>query len=250
MGLPVSLEEVPESIGRRPVITYLLIGVNVIVYAVFSSVHQALGFSSYDDVLKAFGTYPSDVLDPTRFYRVFTSMFLHANMLHLLGNMIFLYVFGRDVEKIMGRVRFLAFYIVCGIVADIFNTLSVAVLPSSYLLSKVQEYILPWLIPSVGASGAISGVLGAYLVLFPRAKIIAIFYFFPILMTAEFYIFIWFLYQLVMGLTLWSSAGVAFWAHIGGFLGGMACLPIFVNKRLLRLARRYKEFLRLYGTYV
>jgi len=250
LGLPVSLEEVPESIGRRPIITYLLIGVNVVIYIILSTTYQTFGFSSYDDILKTFGTYPSDILDPSRFYRVFTSMFLHANMLHLLGNMLFLYVFGRDVERIMGRVRFLAFYIVSGIIANVFNTLSIAVLPSAYLLSKVQEYILPWLIPSVGASGAISGVLGAYLVLFPRAKILAIFYFFPILMTAEFYIFIWFLYQLVMGLTLWSTAGVAFWAHVGGFLGGIACLPVFINKELLRLARRYKEFLRFYGTYV
>jgi len=250
LGLPVSLDEIPESIGRHPVITYLLIGVNVTVYLILSMAYQAFGFSSYDDVLKALGTYPSDILDPIRFYRVFTSMFLHANMLHLLGNMLFLYVFGRDVEKVMGKARFLAFYIACGVIANIFNTLSIAILPSSYLLSKVQEYILPWLIPSVGASGAISGVLGAYLILFPRAKIIAIFYFFPILMTAEFYIFIWFLYQLIMGLTLWSSAGVAFWAHVGGFLGGMAMLPVFVNKELLRLVRRYREFLRLYEVYM
>ncbi len=246
MGLPVSLEEVPEGVSRHPVVTYALIAANVMVYFMLSTSYSLFGFSSYGEVLRTLGMYPADVLDPLRFYRIFTSMFLHAGLLHLFGNMLFLFIFGRDVEKVMGHLKFLAFYIICGIIASIFNTVSVAILPASFLLSKVQEYILPWMIPSVGASGAISGVLGAYLILFPRAKVIAIFYFFPILMTAEFYIFIWFLYQLIMGLTLWASAGIAFWAHVGGFLGGMALLPVFIDRRLLNIIRRYRRLLSAY----
>ncbi len=250
MGLPVSLEEIPEGVGKHPIVTYLLIAVNVLVYFTLSSSYSLFGFKSYDEVLSTLGMYPADILNPLKFYRVFTSMFLHAGLIHLFGNMLFLYIFGRDVEKVMGHLKFLAFYIICGVIASIFNTVSIAILPSAYLLSKVQEYVLPWMIPSVGASGAISGVLGAYLILFPRARIIAIFYFFPILMSAEFYIFIWFLYQLIMGLTLWASAGIAFWAHVGGFLGGMCLLPAFIDRRLLRIIRRYRRLLSsYYGVY-
>jgi hypothetical protein len=247
MTLPIGIDE-PSSVitWRKPVATYSLIVMNSVIFFVLSTSYTALGFRSYDEVLQILGTYPADILYPGTLYRVFTAMFLHADILHLFGNMLFLFVFGRDIERVTGSTKFLLLYFLAGLIADVFNTLSVAILPQSALLSRAQAAVLPWTIPAVGASGAISGILGAYLILFPRTRLLTFFWFFPMLMTAELYIFIWFLYQLLLGLTFWGSTGIAFWAHIGGFIGGIALIPFFLDKEIVRYLRMRRRMVIWY----
>ena len=245
MGLPVDSEEYYIEVGVKPIITYLLIGINTAVFVFLKITYPLLGFNSWGEVLMTYGCYPADLLNSSTFYRTFTSMFIHASVLHIAGNMFFLYIFGRGVEKVMGHVKYLTFYILSGILASLFNTLSVALLPHSLLL--INEYGIMWLIPAVGASGAISGVLGAYFVLYPRAKLLTIFYIIPIFMSSVFYIALWFIYQLVLGVLYPLGSGIAFWAHIGGFLGGVALTPLFLRRKVIEMARRKVEILRRAG---
>ena len=158
---------------------------------------------------------------------VFTSMFLHGSVAHLLGNLLFLYVFGNNVEDAMGHARFVVFYLLCGAVAVFAQALPN---PAST-------------VPMVGASGAISGVLGAYLLLYPRARVLLAL---PPLMfltigwvRAVWVLLGWFLMQLVMAsMAGVGGGGVAFGAHIGGFLAGMALVPLF-KQRHVPLFRRH-----------
>ena len=245
MGLPVDSEEYYIEAGVKPLITYLLIVVNTAVFVFLRVAYPSLGFNSWGAVLATYGCYPADILNLLTFYRVFTSMFIHAGILHIAGNMFFLYIFGRGVEKVMGHGKYLVFYLLSGLIASLFNTLSITLLPSFLLL--MNEYSISWLIPAVGASGAISGVLGAYLVLYPRSKLLTILYIFPIFMSSAFYIALWFLYQLILGLLYPLGSGIAFWAHIGGFLGGIALTPFFLSSKALETARRRVELLRKAG---
>lgn len=153
---------------------------------------------------------------------VFTSMFLHGSLAHLFGNMLFLYVFGNNVEDAMGHARFIVFYLVCGVVAVLAQALPD---PASS-------------VPMVGASGAISGVLGAYLLLYPRARVLLAL---PPPLTfltigwvqAVWVLLAWFIGQLALGwLTGLSGGGVALGAHIGGFLAGMALVPLFKQRHV------------------
>jgi len=150
-----------------------------------------------------------------RIFTVFTSMFLHGSIIHLLGNMLFLFVFGRNIEAKTGSFRFLIFYFLCGI----FSILA-------YSLVEDRASLL------IGASGAISGVLGAYLVLFPRNKIRAIVPIIVFLTVASVpafvFILIWFLIQL---LSLGTADMVAYSSHIGGFIAGMLLIKSFVKRR-------------------
>ena len=151
---------------------------------------------------------------------LFTSQFLHGGLLHLGGNMLFLWIFGNNVEDELGSFRFLVFYLLCGVAAALFHT---ATGPSSSL-------------PTIGASGAISGVLGAYALLFPRARIhtavILIFYFSVVPIPALIWVGIWLLLQLVQGLaTQGVGGGVAWFAHIGGLIGGVVLLSLFRPRR-------------------
>ena len=163
-------------------------------------------------------THGSFALPPVR--SVFTSMFLHAGWMHLIGNMLFLYVFGDNVEARLGHRGYLVFYLGCGAAAAV---VQVAFSPQSQ-------------IPMVGASGAIAGVLGAYFILFPRARIltlIPLFVFFPVVeISAFFFLGFWFLLQFAqayfIGGTAEAEGGVAWWAHAGGFAAGAAFLPIFL----------------------
>lgn len=153
---------------------------------------------------------------------VFTSMFLHGSWMHLLGNMWFLWLFGNNIEDSMGRDRFLFFYLLCGIGAA---ALQVAVHPDS-------------IIPMVGASGAISGVMGAYLVLFPRVKVYAWvplgFIPLSIALPAWTMLLYWMGLQLVGGLlSPMDGGGVAFWAHVGGFLAGVVLVKLFAREDYL-----------------
>jgi membrane associated rhomboid family serine protease len=156
---------------------------------------------------------------------VFTSMFLHAGWMHLIGNMWFLWVFGRNIEDSVGHIRFIVFYLLCGMAAA---AAQVAISPESVT-------------PMIGASGAISGVLGAYLLLFPRARVLTLV---PIWIFLQFirvpaviFLALWFLVQLLSGMAMREfnvTGGVAFWAHVGGFVAGLLLIPIF-KKRGVRL---------------
>ncbi|HEY1722956.1 MAG TPA: rhomboid family intramembrane serine protease [Magnetospirillaceae bacterium] len=147
---------------------------------------------------------------------LFSYMFLHGGWMHLIGNMWFLRIFGDNVEDAMGRTRFTIFYVVAGVVAAVAQS---AINPMSH-------------VPMIGASGAIAGVLGAYIVLYPRANVrILMFFFFFIRIInvpAVFVLGAWFLLQLISAeRSVGSDAGVAFWAHVGGFLCGCFLLPLF-----------------------
>jgi membrane associated rhomboid family serine protease len=148
-----------------------------------------------------------------------TSLFLHGDAMHLIGNMVYLYIFGDNVEDSLGHGRFAAFYLLCGIAASLAHAL---VDPAS-------------VVPLIGASGAIGGVLGAYLLLHPRARITVLLPFFvPVRISALLLIGGWFAMQIVGSALSPGSdgGGIAFWAHIGGFLAGMALLPLLKRRRV------------------
>jgi len=159
-------------------------------------------------------------------WTVLTSMFLHGGWLHLIGNMWFLWIFGNNIEDAMGHVRFVVFYLLCGVAA-----------------AGAQIFVQPHsAVPMVGASGAISGVLGAYLLLYPRVRVHTLlflgFYVTTIQLPAYLMLGYWILLQLLGGLPSLSAqeGGVAYFAHIGGFLTGMLLVKLFAKPELL--ARR------------
>ncbi|HWU26677.1 MAG TPA: rhomboid family intramembrane serine protease [Rhizomicrobium sp.] len=150
---------------------------------------------------------------------IFTSMFLHASFLHIAGNMLYLWIFGNNIEDAMGHLRFLVFYLVCGVAA----AMALAHADPSARL------------PMVGASGAISGVLGSYLLLFPRARVTVIvplgIIFYPFRITALWVVGFWFLLQLFSAaVTRPGEPGVAWWAHVGGFVAGLVLTPFFKSR--------------------
>ncbi len=212
---------------NQPVVTWVLIGVNVWVFL------YELGLGpELDGFIRTWGFVPAHYFrlaetDPGhwvgRFLPLVTSMFLHGGWAHLIGNMLYLWIFGDNVEDRLGHLRYLAFYLVAGMAAGL-----------------AQAYLYPdSTVPTVGASGAISGVLGAYLVLFPRARVLTLvpfLFFFPVVeLPAVLYLGFWFLMQLVSGalaLALAGEAGgVAWWAHVGGFVVGILLVPLLRRRR-------------------
>ena len=167
---------------------------------------QALPLGSYDCV--AGGATWSTVL---------TSMFLHGSWGHLIGNMWFLWVFGNNVEDSMGHSRFVVFYLLTGVVAAAAHVMTA---PASG-------------IPTVGASGAISGVMGAYMVLYPRVRVLTLVFFYLVYLPAWLMLGYWFLIQFLSGTVADGGAGVAFWAHVGGFFTGVLLVKAFERKRLV-----------------
>lgn len=163
-------------------------------------------------------------------YTPLSSMFLHGSWLHIIGNMWFLWLFGNNVEDSMGHGRYLGFYLLCGLAAAAAQTF---VSPSS-------------IVPMVGASGAISGVMGAYIVLYPRVRIhmlvVLIFFITRIVVPAYLMLGYWFLLQLVSGRATQSEGGVAFWAHVGGFLAGAALIMLFKDPVLVQRHRAMARF--------
>ncbi len=219
------------SVGLRyvPVVTWALIGVNVLVFLYEISL-PPLGLEVF---LHEHALVPARYfvpgfaqargLDPGDLSPFFTNMFLHGGWFHLIANMWTLYIFGPAVEDRLGPVRFLVFYIVCG-------------LGASYAHAAVNWSAT---IPALGASGAIAGVIGAFMRMFPLARVIVLVpllfipYFFA--MPAAIYAGFWFLLQLVQGLGSLMAGplegGVAWWAHIGGFVFGWLIIPILVSRR-------------------
>jgi membrane associated rhomboid family serine protease len=156
-------------------------------------------------------------------YTPFTSMFMHGGWFHLIGNMWFLWIFGNNVEDSTGRVRFVAFYLLCGLAAAATQT----------LLSPASA------VPMVGASGAISGVMGAYVLLYPRVRVhmlvVLVIFVTRIVVPAYLMLGYWFLIQLLGGTAAIGSdrGGVAFWAHVGGFVAGALLITVFQNRELV-----------------
>lgn len=216
-----------DTTPRRsvPIVTLLLIAVNVVVFAYQILLPPAAG----EAFVRTYALVPSKIplalggrhySLQEAFLPLFTSMFLHGGFLHILGNMWFLWIFGGNVEDRLGSFPYLIFYLVCGIG------------------SGVSQLLFSWgsRIPSLGASGAISGVLGAYLVFFPGSRILTLIPLFIIFFTARIpaiiFIGLWFLGQFLSGvgsLGATNSGGIAWWAHIGGFLIGLVFAGIVAS---------------------
>jgi len=216
---------------KRPVATLAIIVVNIAVYAITTYENFFLEISDY--WVSAGGFVPALTPIPTQWYRVFSSMFLHADFFHILFNMYFLYLFGRAVEEALGKWRYLALYMVSGIAASVFHT-------AFSFLGGATAYV----VPAIGASGAISGVLGAYLILFPGTSLVMgwFFLYFPMFfrIKAAYYLIFWFATQVIYGYTRLGGSTAVF-AHAGGFIAGVALLPLVASKERLiqfRLARQ------------
>jgi membrane associated rhomboid family serine protease len=218
-----------------PLVTITLIVVNTLIYLYEQSLGPAVerfvlqyGFVPARYLYFAHAE-PWNVLD--RFGPMLTSMFLHGGFLHLLGNMWILWIFGDNVEDRLGKGRFLLYYLICGLAAVYLH----------YLTGRTSG------VPVIGASGAIAGVMGGYFVLFPHARVltlIPIFIFIQIVtIPAVVFLVLWFLMQLLSGVVASAAqvgGGVAWWAHIGGFIAGAAWMIVLRPQRS-RLSRSYQE---------
>ncbi|HTZ77607.1 MAG TPA: rhomboid family intramembrane serine protease [Stellaceae bacterium] len=207
---------------RVPVVTYGLIGTCAAVFlwqiGLPPRAQDAVAFSygMIPAVLFGYAHLPARLARVAPWLTVFTSMFLHGGWLHLLGNMLYLWLFGKGVEGALGPFRYLFFYFICGGAAAL----------TQALISPTAE------VPMIGASGAIAGVLGAYLVLFPRGNVVVFFWLFIfvrlITVPAVILLGLWFLLQLLSAVSATAGEpGVAFWAHVGGFTLGMLLVPFF-----------------------
>ncbi|MEM6277455.1 MAG: rhomboid family intramembrane serine protease [Pseudomonadota bacterium] len=204
---------------KVPFVTYALILANAVVFLsylpLFGDEERLFFF------FQAYGLVPGDFADGRNIINVITSMFLHGGWMHILGNMLFLWIFGDNMEDAFGHLGFLLFYLASGILAA---GAQVVVNPSS-------------LVPMVGASGAIAGVMGGYLLLYPRAKVdillIFVVFFRIIPIPAWVMLGLWFGFQLVAGVADQAAGGgVAYWAHAGGFVAGFAlALPHWLRRR-------------------
>ncbi|AUH35372.1 rhomboid family intramembrane serine protease [Paracoccus tegillarcae] len=200
---------------RTPYVTYTLLALNVLMFVLTQ------GWSDqFNELWARLALYPLAVIHGDMTWGLVTHMFLHAGFLHILGNMLFLWIFGDNLEDQMGHVGFLLFYLACGLLAAF-----------AQILPDAQSGV-----PMVGASGAIAGVMGAYLLLFPRARvdilviIIIIIRIFTI--PAWVMLGLWFGLQIFGGFTtLGAEEGVAYWAHAGGFVAGaVLALPLFLRR--------------------
>lgn len=232
---------------RTPLVTFALIGLNVAAWllvqgagtpiALVSSICNygliageltrslapGTGFPMAGDLVCVIDAGPQP-------FHLVTSMFLHGSWMHLIGNMWFLWIFGNNVEDAMGRIRFIVFYLVCGLAAA---AAQIAATPASP-------------IPMVGASGAISGVMGAYLVLYPHVRVYALvplgFFITSMALPAWTMLLYWMLFQTLSGLAASgrTGGGVAFWAHVGGFVAGVVLIKLFANPKLLSAHRAHQ----------
>ena len=211
-----------------PYVNYLLIALNVFVYVYW----QRLGQD--DNFTLAYSTIPAEVLSgkdittksglgsthiPVQL-TLFTSMFMHGGLAHLLGNMMYLWIFGDNVEDALGHVKYLFFYLLCGLLASLSHVFSTVVFGQNLY------------IPSLGASGAISGMLGAYLRLYPGKDVHLWIFLFIVSVPAFIAVGVWFAFQVVNGLGALGgqeAGGVAYAAHIGGFVAGLLLIGIFAS---------------------
>ena len=203
---------------NQPVVTISLIAINVLAFVIYSTMYTddaALG-----QFYQNWAMIPARIAAGDGYHTLFTSMFMHGGIMHLGGNVLFLWIFGDNLEDELGPIKFLIFYLVCGVLADVAQ---ITADPNS-------------LIPTVGASGAIAGVMGGYLLMFPKARVdvllilIIIFKVFPV--PAWVMLGIWFALQIISGIgSDISGGGVAYWAHAGGFIAGfILMLPVWLRE--------------------
>lgn len=220
-----------------PLVNLAIIGVNVLVFLLlqqlgsndafsyaFSLVPKeiitGLDLSGLVEIRNASGTVVGEIQHFSTplpvYFNFLTSMFMHGNIAHIFGNMLFLYVFGDNLENLLGHLRYALYYLICGFAA-----------------AAAQIFVdTDSVIPMLGASGAISGVLGGYVLLFPRRNVRAIIFNFVTTVPAFFAIGIWIVYQIVLGyITPADTGGVAYAAHIGGFIAGLALIKVFAIGR-------------------
>ncbi|HSH31904.1 MAG TPA: rhomboid family intramembrane serine protease [Candidatus Saccharimonadales bacterium] len=223
MLIPIGTEE-PVRRRRLPIVTTALILVNVAAFALEITALGAGGEQALSAFIGTYGVVPASLGGLTN-PDLITSLFLHGGFAHLLFNMLFLAAFGDNIEEALGRISYLLFYLVSGVLASLthiwFNPAST--------------------VPTMGASGAIAGILGAYLVLQPRGRVKAIFFFgffvTVIAVPAMLFILFWFAAQLFtgiasLGVDTAQTGGVAYWAHIGGFVAGLVLVMLWPKRRL------------------
>lgn len=224
-----------DNTGRTitPYINYLLIAINIFVF-VFSQ-----GLGTNEAFLMSYSTVPKEILtgrdivggglQPTPipvYGTIFTAMFMHGGIAHIAGNMMYLWIFGDNLENVMGHLRYLVFYLLCGVLATLAH-----VFMSDYTGTGLY-------VPSLGASGAISGVLGGYMILFPKNSIRMLVIPFVIRVNAFIALGLWIVLQIIDG---WGAlgregGGVAYAAHIGGFIAGILLVKFFANRRPVKTA--------------
>ena len=202
-----------------PVVNTILIVLNCVVF-----LFQFATAQHSAEIVEQWGMVPLRIVgghDPLRLLTVLTSMFMHGGWMHLIGNMWFLYIFGDNVEDALGKARYVFFYLLCGLAG-----------------AAGQIAVDPWSkVPMIGASGAIAGILGGYLSLYPRARVLTlvpIFIFLQVMtLPAIVFIVLWFALQALEGIGSLGQAGggTAWWAHIGGFLLGLAMIRLLVPAR-------------------
>ncbi len=210
---------------RRPWVNYTLVALNILVFFYELSLGRYLQFFVFK-----FGVIPVEIIHGRRLFTLFTSMFLHGGWMHIIGNMLYLWIFGDNVEDSLGHFRYLVFYLMGGVFAAL-----------------AQVVVNPYSkIPLIGASGAISGVLGAYFVLYPRARVLTLvpdpftlgLFYRLIPIPAFFVLGFWFVIQFFYGLLSLPFAGrtggVAFFAHVGGFVFGLIAIKFFKPKKYHR----------------
>ncbi|MDX1675681.1 MAG: rhomboid family intramembrane serine protease [Longimicrobiales bacterium] len=223
-----------------PYITLVLIGINVTVWLMVQG--AGLDMQALQQSVCTYGAIPSEITGqaetvsrrvrvlqcPTgglTWSAVFTSMFLHGSWMHLIGNMWFLWIFGNNIEDSLGHGRFILFYLLTGLAAS-----------AGHIVSEPGSTV-----PMVGASGAISGIMGAYLLLYPRVRILTLFFFIIFIriipLPAWIMLGYWFAIQLLSGTLTGAASGVAFWAHIGGFVAGLLLVKPFEKEELVRAKR-------------
>lgn len=196
-----------ENVAKSfPAVTYALIAINVAAFL--------WSLADFEHIIVAYGFVPANFVLLT----LFTSMFLHGGVGHIFGNMWYLYLFGDNVEDRLGKVRYIIFYLLSGLAAVFVHFITD---PSSA-------------VPTIGASGAISGVLGAYLVFFPKVRVHVASYYYSGTVPASVMIGFWFILQLILGTAslAGTGSGIAFWAHIGGFAFGYVAAKIMEIKKI------------------
>lgn len=214
---------------RTPVVNYLLIAVNIIVFVL-----MWLAGSNQESLFYQFALIPESVttgLDAGDIADVFTSMFMHGGWGHLIGNMLYLWIFGDNVEDSMGSLKYLLFYLIGGIVAS-----------AAHILTNPGSEI-----PTVGASGAIAAVLGAYLILYPQSRVMTFiplgYYMRLTSVPAIIVLGLWFILQIFSGVMSLGGpgdvGGVAFWAHVGGFVAGLVLAKLFASSHRQETAPRW-----------
>ena len=227
-----------------PYVNYMIIALNVIVFVFLQ------GLSGDNTFTYSYSTVPGEILsghdiitDPQVFadpntgqrftvpglgptvipvyFTLITSMFMHGGFAHIAGNMLYLWIFGDNIENALGHKRYLLFYLLCGIIASLSHVFATKLLGQNLL------------VPSLGASGAISGVLGAYILLFPRRRVTMLLVRFITHVSAFWAIGIWIVFQIVSGLGMLGGSdagGVAYAAHVGGFLAGLLLIKLFIPR--------------------